>query len=106
MTETNSDFKIINLADTHAEVEFEGSFLHQPVTWRATIATLDHYQNQMSGGQKLERQFIEIPANQHGSTKLITIGLKVSKITEAILTMTVTMIRQYKKLGEGRHEFG
>jgi hypothetical protein len=83
-------------------VRFEGRFEEQPVVWYAQIETLAHFA-QRSGSQRV-RQFIDIQleAERHQ----VQIGLNLPRIDNAGVMRTIIMIRKYKRLHAGRHEYG
>ena len=77
-------------------VRFTGPFEGQQVTWDATLIALPPGQ---------QRNFIEIgPAMEHGT--LLTVGLNVGNIDLPTIRKTMMMVRQYKRLQYGRHEYG
>lgn len=72
--------------------------------------TLKHYcreHNSNNGPESpnQQRQFIEISTEQKQSVPL-TIGLDLPTINEPTILKTIIMIRNYKRLILGRHEFG
>jgi hypothetical protein len=76
-------------------LRFQGSFEARLVTWDATLQALD-----TAGACN----FIEVGEDGPGGTRL-TIGLRVASIDEATVRKAVIMIRQYKRLRRGRHEW-
>jgi hypothetical protein len=56
------------------------------------------------GGAAASRQFIEVGAETPGGV-LLAVGLDISEIDPPTLAKTVTMIRQWRRLARGRHEF-
>jgi hypothetical protein len=96
-----------------ARIRFAGTFQGDPVIWDATIYTLTRWRrdSDQRGGQptpgdgRAPRAFIEVgPAA--GSLRTITVGLPVDEVDEPVLHKTVIMVRGYKRLTAGRHEFG
>ena len=90
-----------------AQIRFTGSFEGRPVIWDATIMTLDHC-NAIGGGNERahpDSQFIEIDEGD-GDLRKIRIGLQLERIDEQAILKTIIMIRKYKHLHTGRHEFG
>ena len=51
------------------------------------------------------KRFIEIGASGESGTAL-KIGLNVPRIDTPVIRKTIIMIRQYKNLQPGRHEYG
>lgn len=83
---------------TCLRVRFIGHFERQEVVWDAELQAL--------AATKAEtRQFIEI--GTPGARGIpITIGLGVTYIDRPTLLKTLIMVRSYKRLRVGRHEFG
>lgn len=90
-----------------AKVQFTGRFQGRDVIWNATVTTLAGYNRQHDRKRKAiaHRQFIDIPPGD-GTMRDIVIGLSLGTIDHATLLKTITMIRKYKRLHIGRHEFG
>lgn len=49
-------------------------------------------------------QYIEVGPDDRG-TRRVEVGLHVQAVDEATLRKTVVMLNNYRRLGEGRHEF-
>ncbi len=96
--------------DGRAHIRFTGSFHGDEVIWDAVIVTLAHdYREHHPAGEKSAAdfslpQFIEVGAAANGMRKL-KVGLNVPRIDEATLRKTIIMIRNYKRLHSGRHEY-
>jgi hypothetical protein len=91
----------------HARFAFPGSFQGEPMIWDATLLTLARYHaDQPDAGQSVVRSaFLEIGGETaHG--RAIRVALDVARIDEAAILRTIIMVRQYKRLHSGRHEFG
>jgi hypothetical protein len=91
-----------------AEIRFEGRFQGRSVTWDAVVLTLERYHRQHRGSVPARlRQFIDIRA-AHSQTAgpHVTVGLDVARIDRPTLLKCIIMLRQYKGLRVGRHEFG
>lgn len=79
-----------------ARIRFAGRFEGKPVEWDALIRALDPTDD--------SPQYIEIgEAGPHG--RRLEVGLKLSRIDAPALRKIVIMIRNYKRLRRGRHEF-
>ena len=76
-----------------AQIRFTGPFEGRTVLWDASVMTLAHYRELASatGATPILRQFI---------------GLNVARIDAPALLKTIIMIRKYKRLHCGRHEYG
>jgi hypothetical protein len=93
------------LGETCCQFRFSGPFLGELIVWDATLQTLSYYLSNHAPLQRSARQFIEVgDVGEHG--RRIRIGLNLSRIDEPVVLKTLIMIRQYKRLAMGRHEFG
>lgn len=101
------------LGGPQARVRFSGALQGEGVIWDATLITLHQYAKELLGtditsGDEADielRQFIHIGApNPQGRPLLV--GLMVEAIDAPTIRKTMIMIRQYKRLQPGRHEFG
>lgn len=83
------------LAGAEARFEFIGRIDGVAVIWQARLLAL---------GSGDRDQFIEIgPAR--GERRQLTVGLALERVTPPDILKTVIMIRNYKRLREGRHEW-
>jgi hypothetical protein len=102
--------KLLSLTDSSAEFVFEGRFDGGEVIWQCELHTLASLAQ--GNRQSSQRQFIEIQPQQPDSQQQnkpvlqIMIGLNVPKIDAAVIEKTRIMIRNYKRLQTGRHEYG
>lgn len=101
--------KLLSLTDSLAEFVFEGRFDGGDVIWQCELYTLASLAQRSR--QSSQRQFIEIQSQpvsqQQGKPVLqIMVGLNVPKIDTAVIEKTTIMIRNYKRLQTGRHEYG
>lgn len=90
-----------------ARIRFTGPFEGRTTLWDATVMTLAHYREIAGAGsaQRVLRQFIEVgPERQQ--LRSILVGLNVAQIDTPVLLKTIIMVRKYKRLGLGRHEYG
>lgn len=78
-----------------------GPFRGRSVIWNARLSVLPP----SAEGSPPPRQFIEVTRRDALNYDL-DIGLAVSRIDRATILKTIVMIRQYKRLRPGRHEFG
>jgi hypothetical protein len=90
-----------------ARFAFTGSFQGEPVIWDATLLTLARFHaDQPDAGQSVLRSaFMEI-GGQTAHGRAIRVALDITLIDEAAILRTIIMIRNYKRLQSGRHEFG
>ncbi len=105
-----SDYLVTNRdGDQACEIKFIGTFNDSPVVWHASIQTLKHYVDQLREANKEPgvvklQQFLEIEPIKEFFR--IDIGLNLAKIDEAAIKRAIIMIRKYKRLHIGRHEYG
>ena len=83
--------------DQHAHLKFTGPFQGQLVVWDCRFATLKASQAQ--------RNFIEIGPPQASGVPL-KVGLSIAHIDTPAIQKMIIMIRNYKNLCSGRHEYG
>lgn len=94
---SGSDFLCFSeLPDTLAEVLFIGRFEDREVVWEMRLC---------SRGEQGKLSFMEITPNP-GGNMLLRIELAVPMIDDAIIKKTIIMIRNYRRLKAGRHEWG
>jgi hypothetical protein len=82
-------------------------FQNQEIVWDATLVTLAHYYAEQPepAQPEVRRAFLEIGGlTAHG--RAIRVALDIPVIDEAVILRTIIMIRNYKRLHPGRHEFG
>ena len=96
---------IKQLNSEHAHFHFDGLFNNKKVNWDTQLLTLTEYIKQNKLTNTTFKQFTEIESPQSESVK-ITIVLNVTKINTPTINKTIIMIKQYKNLMLGRHEFG
>lgn len=102
------EFSLLAPVAAHqARFTFAGRLQNQDVIWDATLVTLAHYHHeQVPVTQALERfPFLEIGA-ETSTGRVLRVALDIEQIDEPAILRTIIMIRQYKRLREGRHEFG
>jgi hypothetical protein len=94
-----------------ARGRFAGRFYGRPVRWDAEILTLNERRRRLqaagevSGGELTLRQFIEI-GEETAEGRRLTVGLNLPAIDEPAVRKTMVMIRNYKRLRCGRHDYG
>jgi hypothetical protein len=90
-----------------AKIRFAGMFQGAEVLWDATVMTLARY-NALQAESRLPAsryRFIDIDP-RGDTTRKIMIVLDLEKIDRPALLKTIIMVRKYKRLHTGRHEFG
>jgi hypothetical protein len=85
-------------------LRFSGPFEGRVINWDATLFTPTAWAAVHGGGEP-QRNIIEIgDEGGHGIT--LNICLKVGCIDRPTIRKAVLMVRQYKRLQHGRHEYG
>lgn len=84
-------------------LQFIGPFNGQPVVWNARLYTMQAYAESHPVGDD-PLQVIDI--RQENGGYLIDIALNISQIDQAAVERTIIMVRKYKRLRLGRHEYG
>jgi len=90
-----------------ARVRFSGRFQGQPVVWDCDFVTLAAEYAERGKHRPIAgvRNFIEIgEAQSHGVP--LRVGLGVACIDRPAIEKMIIMIRNYKRLHPGRHEYG
>ena len=90
-----------------ARIGFDGPFLGAQVNWEATVMTLAHHARGLprdARGRGL-RQHMDVAPVKDGRGQ-ITVVLAVPRIDLPVLRKTVIMVRQWRRLSAGRHEYG
>lgn len=100
---------VIEQAEGRAELRFTGPLEGREVVWHCEFVTLDAELNRLaqegSEAPKGLRNFIEVGELQPGGVPL-RIGLALPRIDSAAIDKMILMIRLYKNLRCGRHEYG
>jgi hypothetical protein len=107
LAESGTEYILVGRPDgKSAHIRFLGVFNQLPVIWDATVRALA-YGHADSGYVNVvpQRQYIEIAAEGF-PLRRITVGLNVAVIDPPTLQKTIIMVRKYKRLHSGRHEFG
>ncbi|VAW69537.1 hypothetical protein MNBD_GAMMA10-2566 [hydrothermal vent metagenome] len=91
------------LPSARAYLQFEGCLQGNPVVWNACILTLEAYAAEHAVAVD-PQQSIEIEVVQ--GVHWLKVALNVAQIDRAVIERTIIMIRKYKRLRAGRHEYG
>lgn len=96
------------LSSPCCRLRFTGLFEGEPVVWDASLMSLSYYLRGLSAdgpARPVARQFIEV-GDMTADGRRIIIALQVPLIDEPTIIKTMIMVRQYKRLAPGRHEYG
>lgn len=89
----------------HSHIVFDGTFQGKPVTWDTHFFTLNGYNQENNIQDTNLKQFIDIKSTNSNTLEL-TIALNIDKINQPNIQKMMIMIKQYKNLSFGRHEYG
>jgi len=92
-------FRYLLLEPIHpdrARFIFTGPYEGEEIRWNTLLQRLD---------DRTTHSSIEI-GDDHGEGRRLTVTLAIPEVDEPAILRTVVMIRQYKRLRPGRHEFG
>jgi len=84
-------------------LQFEGVLNKKAVVWHTCIRTIDEYAEQHFV-ESDPKQFIDIKIDN--KNYLLEIALNIQQIDKAVIERTIIMMRKYKRLQPGRHEYG
>ena len=85
------------------ELQFEGVLNSEAVVWHACVRTVESYSLQNIVSDDPE-QFIKIEIIDGRHELEVALNIKI--IDQAVLERTIIMIRKYKRLQVGCHEYG
>ena len=90
-----------------ARFTFTGSFQNKAIVWDTTLLTLARYHAEQpkSAQPAVRTAFLEI-GGETARGRAIRVALDIPRIDEPAILRTIIMIRNYKRLYPGRHEFG
>ena len=89
----------------YAHIKFAGSFQGKTVTWDTHFFTLDGYSSENNDEENITKQFINIK-ECNADTMELTLALKISEVNTPNIQKMMIMIKQYKNLAIGRHDYG
>ena len=96
------DYLLREAGDEEARLCFTGVFEGRPVVWDCRFLTL---RRAGALGPAAGRDFIDIGApGRHGLS--LCVALDIPAIDEPAIRKLMIMIRNYRRLRRGRHEFG
>lgn len=104
-----SDYQIVHRdGPDRVTLHFGGMFQGKAVEWEASFLTLAREARECAPGQTLRlRNFIEIEAEECApGRRRLRVGLHLAAMDGPAILKTLTMVRQYRRLRPGRHEFG
>lgn len=106
LTKQQQTYELLSpLGEAACHVRFSGPFQGKLIIWDAHLQTLAYYVRNRETRDRKVRQFIDVGA-EGTQGRHITIGLNLPIIDEPVILKTMIMIRQYKRLAMGRHEYG
>ncbi len=106
LTEIGQDYLLVDEPAAHqVRVRFVGALQGQPVVWDCRYVALAGAGTPDETGCAAQRNYIEVGAVQaHGVS--LQVGLNVAFIDRPAIEKMIIMVRNYKRLRPGRHEYG
>ena len=95
----NLDYELLSLEQNHAHFRFQGVFMGEPVTWNVNLHALA-----VSADVSCQ-QTMKIEFGARKKTVNAELYLAITKVTEAEILKSIIMIRNYKKLKPGVHQW-
>lgn len=96
---------IQKFSNKHCHITFKSQFKGETVTWDTHFFTLMGYKEEQNIHDSNLKQFIDInPINLNNMT--LTVVLNIKEINTPNIQKMMIMIKQYKNLSIGRHEYG
>jgi len=90
----------------YVHIRFSGPFNQQTIIWDAHLYSLAYYINNIKQAESsTAKQFIWV-GDENELGREIKIALNVPVIDEPTIRKSMIMVRQYKRLILGRHEYG
>ncbi len=95
------------LGGQSTRVRFTGIVGRSSVVWDARVMTLQHHCRSLTPQERRAgvRQFLAVGPILEGAASVI-VALNLSRIDEPAVLKTIIMLRQWKRLKPGRHEYG
>jgi len=111
LTLSGRDYELLNKESTACvNIRFIGAFNNRHVVWNAKIQTLKNKFNarlqSLAAGTEEHQLRQSIDISQNNDHYAINIALNLQQIDEAAIKRTIIMIRKYKRLHSGCHEYG
>lgn len=104
LSENQQDYLLQSeLPSTKAYLYFTGTLNAATVVWNACIETVSEYARSHAVAED-PQQFIDISIED--DVHYLHIGLNLHCIDQATVERSIIMIRNYKRLSVGRHEYG
>lgn len=96
---------IQKISNQHCHITFKSQFKGETVTWDTHFFTLMGYKEEQNIHDSNLKQFIDIYPINPNNMKL-TVVLNIKEINVPNIQKMMIMIKQYKNLSIGRHEYG
>ena len=89
----------------HAHFRFKADFQGKTLTWDTNFYTVEGFRAEKHLENTTLKQFIDIEATASDVMNL-TVVLKLNEVNKPNILKMIIMIKQYKNLSLGRHEYG
>ena len=97
MADRIKDYQLLSTGRHYAHFRFQGSFKEQKMIWDVRLHALP--------AQGSRQQTMKIETDDREKTVNAELYLAITKVTEAEILKSMIMIRNYKKLKPGVHEW-
>lgn len=106
LTQHHADYLILdNPNNIGQRFRFIGPLYQKDVVWDAHLVTLDDFNCLFHSKETQHQQFFEIKPVVEGERYEILIALKLEAIETRHIIMAIMMVRRYKKLSVGYHQW-
>lgn len=105
LDEQGQDFELVTCSARQATLRFTGPYKNQLIIWFMTLEALADGRGGLSLPNSAVRNYIEV-GEDSATGRHIHVGLVLPLIDLPAIRKTITMVRNYKRLRPGRHEFG
>lgn len=93
--------------EQHSHIEFNGQFQGKNVSWDTHFYSIKGYCSEENIHDTKMKQFIDIQQPDSNNSRLkLTIALNINKVNHQNIQKMMIMIKQYKNLSFGCHEYG
>ena len=89
----------------HAHFRFKADFQGKTVIWNTNFYTVEGFRAEKNIENTILKQFIDIEPSTPDVMNL-TVVLKLNEVNKPNILKMIIMIKQYKNLSIGRHEYG
>ena len=97
MAEKTKDYQLLSVGQHSAHFRFQGLFKEQDMVWNVHLHALPAHGSR--------QQTMKIETEESGKTVNAVLYLAITAVTEAEILKSIIMLRNYKNLDTGVHEW-